>query len=111
MPAALPKSIHIGCEEFAVKRTNSLSDDNDGDFRRHEGEIRVREGLRPHYERTVVVHETLHGLTERSGLKARMDREDENLEEEVVTVLAEWLTDFLRMNPVFVKYVTAKDDG
>jgi hypothetical protein len=92
---------------FAYRVTRAMpegSESGHGQYDADKQRICVRLGLAPHYERSVVLHEVMHGLWEHAGLTA--EGRAQPTEEEVVSALSYRLLEVLRSNPALVRYLT-----
>ncbi len=66
-------------------------------------QIIIRPGMAPDVEAEIVLHEVLHAINDVTGLKMRLDADDE---EDAVNSTAPLLLDVLRRNPELVAYLT-----
>jgi hypothetical protein len=98
----LPKKIRIGYLDYAVKEM-PLAVPHEGDCYSHTRTIRVRTKRRPEpFVANTLLHEIFHGIFYTSGLH-NVPGLGDDVEEMVVTCLANGLSQVLRDNPEIKK--------
>lgn len=101
----IPRKLRIGPHTFIVKTDDESvrvlrADPARGDCVPHDQVIRVDPERPESGVAETLMHETLHGIWDVSGLRAAGCDDDE---EQIVTTFAPWLVLVLRDNPKLVK--------
>lgn len=101
----LPKIVYLGYRDLNLKRSPTMGNEEYGHFDSVKGIISISTGRHPHEEANTVLHEILHAML---NLSADPVTEKEEVEERLVTVLANQITELWRRNPDLIAYLDAK---
>ena len=106
-----PNKVKVGPFTYEIATDDKACDDAeaDGVFQTKRARIVVRSGLDVQVERSVLLHELLHGCVNAGG------KDEEGLkhehEEAAVVAMTNGLLHMLRSNPQLVAWLTQKDDS
>lgn len=110
----VPKRVRIGPFTYAIltdvavidRSSVENGDVRDGEFDHDKARILVRKGLAKDTTAEILLHETLHALTQFTGLDQELEVLERGTEEKVVRRLAPALLDAIRRNPQLVRFLT-----
>ena len=94
----LPASIRIGHRKIAILMAPSDMMDADGDYSPLKARIRVRDDLVPHDQAETLIHEILHACWPTTPVVG-------DIEEVVVTTLAEHWSEVMLYNPSLMAWL------